>query len=121
MIIKPLYKHLANTVSQKNTVLKGSRLASTLSYNHLPSGSGIDNGSRLDYEKSTPDKLVIVFEYHHMNEHGYYTHWTEHKCTVTPSLVSDFNLKITKGKASEQDLDYFHDTFDYALREEVEF
>jgi len=120
MLTLPLYKHLARALKQKDTVVKGHTLASTLSYRHLPSGAGIDSGSRLDYEASNPNKLIIIFEYHHMNNYGIYTHWTAHKCTVTPSLFSDFDLKITKGKTSNSDIEYLHDVFNYALREEIE-
>lgn len=34
----------------------------------LPSGSGIDNGTKLDIEASKPDRLAFNFSYHHMNE-----------------------------------------------------
>lgn len=62
---------------------------------YLPYGSGIDSGCEIDIEKSTPDKIVITFGFHHMDENGYYDGWTEHKAIVTPSLSWEFNLQIT--------------------------
>lgn len=86
----------------------------------LPSGSGIDSGVIFDHDASTPDKLVFTFGYHHMNEHGSYTKWTEHKITVTPSLASGFDIKMTKGGASDEDMEYFYDVFHEAFSRNVE-
>ena len=61
----------------------------------LPSGSGIDAGIKFDWDKSTKDKLIFNFGFHHMNETGYYDGWTEHQIIITPSLADKFNLKIT--------------------------
>lgn len=62
---------------------------------YLPSGAGWDNGTKIDFEASTTDKLVFYGSYHHMNEGGYYDGWTEHRIIVTPSLAFGFDLKIT--------------------------
>lgn len=76
----------------------------------MPSGSGIDCGTKLDFEKSTPIKLVFTFDYHHMNEGGYYCGWSSHKLIVTPTF-DDFNLKIIGQHPSKQkhQTDIFHD------------
>lgn len=50
-----------------------------------PSGSGIDCGTKLDFEKSHSEKLVFDVAFHHMDEHGYYDGWTNHKITVKPT------------------------------------
>ena len=61
----------------------------------IPSGSGIDSGTELDRDESTPEKLIFRFSFHHMNDAGYYDGWTEHKAIVKPSLRYGFDLKIT--------------------------
>src|ERR1700733_9988314 len=52
----------------------------------LPSGSGFDNGTKLDTIASNAEKLVFTTAFHHMNENGYYDGWTEHTVYVTPSF-----------------------------------
>lgn len=86
--------------------------------NCLPSGSGIDCGTHLGNE-STEKRLVFHFSFHHMHEDGFYDGWTEHKAIVTPSLVDDFNLRIT-GSNRNEIKDYLYDVFEQALRQEVE-
>ena len=88
----------------------------TLVREHMPSGSGIDTGTTLD-DRSTPDRLVFVFSFHHMNEHGSYDGWTEHTAIVTPSLAFGLDVRIT-GRNRNQIKDYLHETYDLALRAE---
>ena len=112
---KPLYKAIANTLQAYQKCIESdnkewqdkheSRLE-FLTYNYMPSGSGIDAGITLDMESSKEDKLIFNLSYHHMNDHGYYDGWTDHKLIVTPSLTSDFNLRIT-GK-NRNDVKDFH-------------
>lgn len=80
----------------------------------LPSGSGIDNGTSFDFHKSTPEKLVLYFDFHHMNENGVYDGWTGHNLTVTASLVSGLNLKIS-GRNRNDIKDYLYETYDHIL------
>jgi len=84
---------------------------------HMPSGAGIDTGTKLD-DSSTPDRLVFSFSFHHMNEHGSYDGWTEHTAIVKPSLAFGFDLKIT-GRDRNQIKDYLHETYHQALGAEV--
>lgn len=92
----------------------------------MPSGSGIDCGTKLDIEKSTPTKLVFTFDYHHMNEHGYYCGWTSHKLIVTPTF-DDFDMQIIGQHPSKtkHQTDWFHaylyDTFRHALSSRFEY
>src|ERR1043166_1202296 len=60
--------------------------------NFMPSGSGIDNGTKIDLERSRSERLVFTFGYHHMDESGMYNGWTHHELIVTPSLVHGFSL-----------------------------
>lgn len=75
-----------------------------------PSGSGFDNGTELDYAKSSENKLVFNTAFHHMNEDGYYTEWTQHQVIITPALARDYDIKVT-GKNKNDIKDYIADTF----------
>lgn len=87
----------------------------------MPSGSGIDAGTRLNFHKSKPHKLVFDFDFHHMNQDGFYCGWSSHSLIVTPDF-DGFNLRIVGQHPSRQkwQTDYFHDhlysTFELALR-----
>jgi hypothetical protein len=84
----------------------------------LPSGSGFDNGTAIDLEQSKPERLVLSTSFHHMNENGFYTKWTQHEVIITPSLAFDFEIKIT-GRNHNGIKDYMHEVFDHALRQTV--
>lgn len=75
----------------------------------LPSGSGIDAGVKLDIEKSSKDKLVFTFGFHHMDEHGGYDGWTEYLMYIKPAFGS-FNLAIL-GRDRNNIKDYLYDLF----------
>ncbi len=88
----------------------------------LPHGSGIDSDIEFDYSESTPEKLVFCFQFHHMNEDGFYTHWSAWKMTITPSLQWGKTIDITsttEEQSEEQSddgiVDFLHDTFNLAL------
>jgi len=59
-----------------------------------PSGSGIDCGTKL-LDDSTDELLLFSFSYHHMNEDGFYTHWTNHLAIVQGSLWDEFRVFIS--------------------------
>lgn len=88
-----------------------------------PTGSGIDTGTTLDlpdtWVKHPINRLVFRFSFHHMNEHGMYDGWTDHKLTVTPSLVDGFDLNIS-GRDKNQIKDHLYDTFNDWLQTEYE-
>lgn len=84
----------------------------------MPSGSGIDCGTKLD-DSSTPDRLVFNVSFHHMNENGYYCGWTEHKVIVTPSLVRGVDIRIT-GRDRNDIKDYLWQTYEYALTRPID-
>lgn len=79
-----------------------------------PSGSGLDSGVILDRESSGPAKLVFQCDFHHMDEHGYYAGWTEHKAIVTPSFRGGIDIKIT-GRNRNQIKDLIHDLIHHWL------
>ena len=86
----------------------------------LPSGSGWDEGTKIDLEASHADKFVLYGSYRHMDECGGYDGYTNHTITVTPSLASDFNLRIS-GRNRNDIKDYLFQTFDYALRQDIAY
>lgn len=88
--------------------------------NHLPSGSGFDNGTKIDYSESTGEKVILITNFHHMDNSGGYTDWTSHQIKITPSLMFDFDIKIS-GKDKNGIKEYINDVFNSALAEEIEY
>lgn len=111
----------ANCLSTGNTEwqCRHSETILQIVENCLPSGSGIDCGTKIDLDASTPDKLVFDVQYHHMNDGGYYDGWTQHQVIVTPSLGFDFNLRIT-GPNRNEIKEYLHECYRTALLEVLE-
>ena len=109
--------HAAKTCNKEYSDMAIERLE-RLQEEYLPYGSGIDSGCKIDIEKSTPDKIIITFGFHHLNENGYYDGWTEHKAIVTPSLSWEFNLQIT-GKNKNNIKDYLLELFHAYLETEI--
>jgi hypothetical protein len=87
---------------------------------HLPSGSGFDNGTKINFELSHEDKLVFETSYHHMNDGGFYDGWTHHVVTVVPSLTCDFHIRVS-GINRNQIKDYIAEVFEHALRQEMTY
>lgn len=59
-----------------------------------PSGSGIDAGIHLLPGQDMPRRLVFACDFHHMDEHGGYSGWTNHTAVVTPTF-SGIDVRIT--------------------------
>lgn len=85
--------------------------------NHLPSGSGIDNGTTLDFDRSKPERLVLTTAYHHMTE-GFYDGWTDHQVVVKPSFVFGLDINVT-GRNRNDIKEYLAEVFQSALSEEI--
>lgn len=85
---------------------------------YMPSGSGFDMGTKIDWQKSNADKIVFDTSFHHMNGNGYYDGWTEHQVVVTPSFQG-LNLRVT-GRDRNDIKDYIIAIFDTACEREVE-
>jgi hypothetical protein len=86
--------------------------------NYLPSGAGFDNGTRVDVQRSTPEKLVFTTAFHHMNDAGYYDGWTEHTVTAKPSFLLEVSLTIS-GPDRNAIKDYMYETFRECLTQRV--
>lgn len=89
--------------------------AETVARDYLPSGSGFDNGTRIDWEKSNADRLVLLTSFHHMNESGFYDGWTDHAVTVRASLSLGLLISVS-GRDRNGIKDLIADTFAHALR-----
>lgn len=81
----------------------------------LPSGSGIDCGTKIDLDRSNGHGwIVLTFSYHHMNENGMYDGWTKHEAKITPDLLFGYKIKIS-GRDRNQIKEYLHDVLTAAL------
>ena len=83
--------------------------------NMLPSGSGIDRGTKLVSASAT--KIVLECSFHHMDEHGYYDGWTEHRITVRPTFDS-LDIHIS-GRNRNDIKEYLHEIYALALAENI--
>lgn len=86
--------------------------------NYLPSGSGFNNGTQLDFDASKPNRLVFNTAFHHMDEWGVYDGWTDHTVIVTPDLALDFDIRVT-GRNRDDIKDYLGETYNDALSVEL--
>jgi hypothetical protein len=85
---------------------------------YMPSGSGFDNGTKIDFDRSSGEKLVFYTSFHHMTE-GMYNGWTEHTLTVVPSFMGGFSLKIS-GRDRNGIKEYIGDCVANILGDEME-
>ena len=85
----------------------------------MPSGSGFDSGTKLDIDASHAEKLVFTTSYHHMNDGGYYSGWTEHVVTVTPGFAG-LHIRVS-GRDRADIKEYICEVFDQALCSDCEF
>lgn len=81
----------------------------------LPSGSGIDCGTKLVSASAT--KIVLSAGYHHMNDAGYYDGWTEHRITIRPTFDS-LDIHIS-GRNRNDIKEYLHEVYALALSEKI--
>ena len=85
----------------------------------LPSGSGIDNGTTIDVDASTTDRVVLRTSFHHLTDGGMYDGWTEHRIVVRPSFIGGIDLAIG-GRDRNGVKDYLYDIFVQTLLEPVD-
>jgi len=102
-------KNLTKTGQGEQAYLVGN-LVDKIVRDYLPHGSGFDNGTKLDWDKSNHNKLVFTTAFHHMDINGYYSGWTEHEVIITPDLMFGFNVKVT-GKNRNDIKEYIHSCF----------
>jgi len=85
---------------------------------YLPQGSGFDSGTKLDFSKSTCNKLVFNTSFHHMDDFGSYAGWTEHRVTIKPSLAFGHIVSVS-GRNRNDIKEYIATQFDSAGSIEV--
>jgi len=88
-----------------------------LTKQYMLSGGGF-NTPVFDIDASNANLLVFETGYHHMNDGGYYTHWTEHIVRVKGSLAFAFDMTIS-GRNDNDIKEYIFETFQIALEEQV--
>jgi len=96
----------------------------------LPSGSGLDAYTKVDFEMPKIDKIVLDSSFHVMDENGYYDGWIDFKVVIRPSMLNDFNIDII-GKFTNRkncikkdcsDIkEYLQDIFSESLNQEVNY
>lgn len=85
---------------------------------NFPSGSGFDSGTTIDFDRSTPNRLIFLTSYHHMNNGGMYDGWTEHEIRIKPDLASGFEMVIS-GRDRNDIKEYIAQMFEPLLNAEV--
>lgn len=126
MKTRPLYQAIANAITAlhnceaRNNPNDDYWLEQLAHFEDLlPSGSGFDSGTIINIVDSTRHKLVLETKFHHMNDAGFYTKWTDHKITVVADMLFGFDLKIS-GQNHNGIKDYIGELFMTALAEETE-
>ena len=84
----------------------------------LPSGGGWNSGTKMDFDASQGEKLVLYGSFHHMDENGCYDGWTDHRVTVYPSMIHRISLAIS-GRNRNDIKDYLYDRFRCALEADM--
>jgi hypothetical protein len=122
--MRPIYQALAskvearrNCTAQKNEewFVRHTEDIEALVKNWLPSGGGFDAGVKLDFDKSSGQRLVFQTAFHHMDDNGSYDRWTDHTVTVRPDLC--FGMTLTVSGRDYRDIkEYVAETFENCLR-----
>lgn len=84
-------------------------LLDAIEANLLPSGSGFDNGTKIDREATNAKRISLRVEFHHMNDAGFYDGWTSHNVTINPTF-SGCEIRIS-GSNRNGIRDYIGDVF----------
>lgn len=85
--------------------------------NYLPSGSGFDTELQVEPVLGA-QAFTISFNYHHMDDMGGYSHWSEGVITVIPCF-NGLDLDLVTTEDDEPFKEYVLDGFHQALNEEV--
>jgi hypothetical protein len=99
--------------------IKHTEVLESLVDDYLPTGSGFDSGCSVDIESSTRNKIIILFDYHHMDSMRGYHHWQAYKVKVRPDFINGFSLDIT-GRDYNGFKEYAYEVFYNALTKIVE-
>ena len=124
---RPNYERLASSIDAFNTCVKHkNEFGKDLHESNIdvimksaPSGSGIDLGTRFDWDNSNRDLLILNADFHHMDEQGGYDGWTEHTIRVRASLLFGIEIRVT-GINKNNIKEYLHNVYYEWLKEETE-
>lgn len=86
---------------------------------HLPCGSGVDCGTKLDRDRSTGQRLVLLAPFHHMDANGFYAGWTDYEVHVRPCLMFGVDVRV-KGRDRNGVKDYLTEMYLHALTRTVD-
>jgi hypothetical protein len=129
-MINALYQELARKISARQNCVVSNNEEWEIKHGEdirqlvelLPHGSGIDGETALDYGKSNRDRIVLLAEFHTMDENGFYGRWIAYRVTVTPSLVCGIDLTITDNFGKHSDIkDYLYETYFWGFRQPIEW
>jgi hypothetical protein len=84
----------------------------------LPSGSGIDSGTKIDLDRSHSERIVLTTSFHHMHNSGVYDGWTDHTVVILPSFTG-ITVDV-RGRNRNDIKDYLSETFYHALSVRIE-
>lgn len=93
--------------------------ASRLVKEYMPSGSGFDAGTTLVIDVSNNEELVFKTAFHHMDEHGGYDGWSDHKVRIKAQF-DGFEVYVG-GRDRNLIKDYIADSFNQTLSQEVSY
>lgn len=113
-----LYQAIARAVAMYHASTNSGDYADraeSLVKEHMPSGSGFDNGTTIDLDKSNLSRLVFKTAFHHMDDHGSYCGWSDHVVTLVANL-DDHVIRVS-GPNKRQIKDYIEETFYCALND----
>jgi hypothetical protein len=79
---------------------------------YMPSGSGFDSGTSLNWVRSNANKLVFTTAFRQEGR------WPQHTVTVTPSFLYQFNIAVS-GSNRDEIREFVSDEFAKCLRQEV--
>ena len=125
MTTRPIYQQLAISIDamkrcvetdNREWYLKHRDTIESIVRNHMPSGSGIDNGTSMDLDRSNGERLVFNTSFHHMDDAGMYDGWTEHNVTVKASMIFTIDVSVS-GRNRNDIKDYLHQMFSACLLE----
>lgn len=84
----------------------------------LPSGSGFDIGT--EFVRCDDSVIVFTTEFHHMNEHGWYTGWTGHTVRIKASLM--FGIAVTVSGLNRNGIkDYIGEVFANVMTDDFDW
>ena len=84
-------------------------LLDAIEANLLPSGSGFDNGTKIDREATNPKRISLRVEFHHINSVGFYAGYTSHNVTINPTFSG---CEVRVGGSNRNDIrDYIGEVF----------